>query len=155
MPHKTAFLTFEPQSLFLSSLSKLSLPRELLSTIPLLLPQRMSPLTLSQGSPLPRLIQGNRVNLMTLTLGAVRVDFFRHIHRNHRPVRYKTAPLITIYTFLGRKQDHTKKVNMRAPNPQIFCINSVRPPSTSRSHQAASTLNKVYSPPKYRVFDKY
>ena len=37
---------------------------------------------------------------MSLTFGAVCVDFFWCIHPDHRLFKYKTAPLITIYTFL-------------------------------------------------------
>jgi ADP-ribose pyrophosphatase YjhB (NUDIX family) len=44
------------------------------------------------------------VNLVRLTLGAVCVDFFWCVHPYHRLVRYKTAPLITIYLFLERNQ---------------------------------------------------
>jgi hypothetical protein len=42
------------------------------------------------------------VNLMRLAFRAVCVDFFWCVHRHHRLVRYKTAPLITIYLFLER-----------------------------------------------------
>ncbi len=37
---------------------------------------------------------------MSLTFGAICVDFFWRIHPDHRLIKYKTAPLITIYTFL-------------------------------------------------------
>ena len=46
MTHKTAALTLEPQRLLLSNFSKLSLPREFLSTIPLLLSQCVGSFTL-------------------------------------------------------------------------------------------------------------
>jgi hypothetical protein len=110
MPHKTAGLTLEPQHLLLSNFSKLPLPRKLLPTIPLLLLKFMGSLALSQSSPFPSLIQGNSVSLMRLTLGAVCGDFFWYVHSDHRLVKYKTAPLITIYLFLERNlNSHQKK----------------------------------------------
>ena len=81
VPHVTANLALQAQSLLLRRLRKLTLQRVLLPTITPLLPS-VSTLTLRHGTAFSSLVQRNRVILVLLAMRTVSPNFFGSIHGN-------------------------------------------------------------------------
>ena len=101
MSHKTANFAFEAKGLLFCRLGKLSLERVPLPAVASLLPA-MVPLTLCQSSPLSSFVQSYRMNLMRLTLRAIRPNFFGNIQFNHDQlcIKKNIHPLI-LFRFLA------------------------------------------------------